>query len=171
MDTDFRKPALEDRDLIQSYYDRANSRSCEDTFANLYLWNRLYPTEFAVVEDMMVLKSAADDFYFRFPKGEPENVKNVLEWMMDYAGERKVPFRMAVVTPRQFELLEELFPGKFQIRYNRDDADYVYEREKLANLAGKKYHGKKNHVNKFMRRRKCGGLLPDGPSVEKPERL
>ena len=73
MDTDFRKPALEDRDLIQNYYDRANSRSCEDTFANLYLWNRLYPTEFAVVEDMMVLKSAADDFYFRFPKGEPEN--------------------------------------------------------------------------------------------------
>ena len=69
MDTDFRKPALEDRDLIQSYYDRANSRSCEDTFANLYLWNRLYPTEFAVVEDMMVLKSAADDFLFPLSQG------------------------------------------------------------------------------------------------------
>ena len=151
MQTDFRKPALEDRELIQSYYNQANSRSCEDTFANLYLWNRLYPTEFAIVEDMMALKSAREQFYFRFPKGNQKNVKPVLEWMMDYSKERGVPFRMGVVTPWQFQIMEELFPGKFQIQYSRDDADYVYEKEKLANLSGKKYHGKKNHVNKFMR--------------------
>ena len=151
MEIDFRKPTLEDREVIQSHYNRGNSRSCEDTFANLYLWNRLYPTEFAIVEDMMVLKSARDDFYFRFPKGDRKNVKPVLEWMMDYAAKRNVPFRMGVVTPEQFQILEDLFPGKFQIQYDRDAADYVYEREKLANLSGKKYHGKKNHVNKFMR--------------------
>lgn len=151
MELDFKMPTLEDRDLIQSFYDKADSRSCEDTFANLYLWKRLYPTEFAIVDNMMVLKSAKEDFYFRFPKGTHENLKKVLEKMMEYAGEKNVPFRLAVVTPPQFELLEELFPGKFQIEYNRDDADYVYEREKLANLSGKKYHGKKNHVNKFKK--------------------
>ena len=41
------------------------------------------------------------------------------------------------------------FPGKYQVEYERDLADYVYEREKLVALSGKKYHGKKNHVNKF----------------------
>ena len=34
-------------------------------------------------------------------------------------------------------------------------ADYVYETEKLATLAGKKLHGKRNHINKFMK------LYPD----------
>ena len=42
-----------------------------------------------------------------------------------------------------------MVPGRFQIEYVRDVADYVYETEKLATLAGKKLHGKRNHINKF----------------------
>jgi len=42
-------------------------------------------------------------------------------------------------------------PGRFSVTYNRDVADYVYDRRKLVALSGKKYHGKKNHVNKFKR--------------------
>ena len=34
---------------------------------------------------------------------------------------------------------------------NRDDSDYIYEREKLAALSGKTYHKKKNHVSRFLR--------------------
>ena len=45
--------------------------------------------------------------------------------------------------------METWFPGKFDITYHRDEADYVYESEKLATLSGKKLHGKRNHVNKF----------------------
>ena len=35
--------------------------------------------------------------------------------------------------------------------YCLDEADYVYESEKLATLSGKKMHGKKNHVNRFRK--------------------
>ena len=53
------------------------------------------------------------------------------------------------MTTDNFELLEKWYPGRFQIEYERDNADYVYESEKLAALPGKKLHGKRNHVNKF----------------------
>ena len=53
------------------------------------------------------------------------------------------------MTPDNFELLEKWYPGRFQIEYERDNADYVYESEKLVALPGKKLHGKRNHVNKF----------------------
>ena len=69
--------------------------------------------------------------------------------------EQNLEFHLMNVTQEQFGVLEELYPGKFTIEYDRDVADYVYEVEKLINLSGKKYHGKKNHINKFKK------LYPD----------
>ncbi len=56
---------------------------------------------------------------------------------------------MHLVQEQEYGLLELWYPGKFQIAYDRDSADYVYETEKLTTLAGKKLHGKRNHINKF----------------------
>ena len=64
-------------------------------------------------------------------------------------------FQLHNITKEDFARLDALYPGRFDIRYERDYADYVYEADKLAALSGKKYHSKKNHVNKFM------SLYPD----------
>ena len=68
---------------------------------------------------------------------------------MAHCREKQVPFQLHNITKEDFAKLEELYPGRFDIRYERDYADYVYETEKLASLSGKKLHSKKNHVNKF----------------------
>ena len=69
--------------------------------------------------------------------------------MIEYSKEKGRPFLMYNVTPEYFEQLNEWYPERFQIEYDRDSADYVYESEKLATLSGKKLHGKRNHINKF----------------------
>ena len=84
-----------------------------------------------------------------------EDVKKALEYLMQYCKEAGRPFIMYNVTPENFEQLENWYPERFQIEYDRDAADYVYETEKLATLAGKKLHGKRNHINKFK------ALYPD----------
>ena len=56
---------------------------------------------------------------------------------------------MHLVTEEKFAQLEAQFPGKYVIEYNRDQADYIYEVEKMISLSGKKLHGKRNHINKF----------------------
>ncbi|MFY9272906.1 MAG: phosphatidylglycerol lysyltransferase domain-containing protein, partial [Thermacetogeniaceae bacterium] len=43
------------------------------------------------------------------------------------------------------------FPEKFEYSEARDSFDYVYLLEDLAALTGKKYRGKRNHVNYFMK--------------------
>ncbi len=57
---------------------------------------------------------------------------------------------MRGVTENHKKDLEELFPGHFQFEEDRDYWDYIYLAEKLATLSGKKLHGKRNHINRFI---------------------
>lgn len=150
LEFDFKRPQLEDKEVISHYFKHHTSRSCERTFVNVFLWARFYNVTFAVIEDTLVFRSEDEDsFAFAYPAGEPENVKKTLDTLYRYSQERGVSFRLYNVTPDHFEQIEAWYPGRFQIEYNEDIADYVYESEKLCTLAGKKLHGKRNHINKF----------------------
>ncbi len=151
MEIDFKKIKLEDKDLIQEYFDRYPGRSCERTFANIFLWSRSYPVTWALVEKALVVKSESEEnLAFAYPAGEPEQVKKAIDRLLKCGKEENLPVCF-FVTEEQFEQLESFYPGKFQVEYDRDDADYVYESEKLATLSGKKLHGKRNHINKFKK--------------------
>ena len=148
----FKRTELEDKEIMTKYFDEHPSRSCERTFVNVFLWSRQYPVKWAIVEGAMVFKSEDEGHVaYAFPAGTDEHVKRALDKMKTYSEERGYPFRMYNVTPDDFARLESWYPGRFEIEYDRDEADYVYESEKLATLSGKKMHGKKNHVNRFRK--------------------
>lgn len=149
MEYEFKRPELEDKDLINFYFAKAPGRSCERTFVNVYLWSRHYGATFAVIENALVFRYEEEKPAFSYPAGDNESVRRALEALMQYCREKGFPFRLYNVTVEHFAQLCEWFPDRFQIQYNRDSADYVYETEKLATLAGKKLHGKRNHINKF----------------------
>lgn len=151
----FRRPALEDQQLICSYFDKAPSRSCERTFVDVYLWAKHYRVTFAVIEDALVFRDGGEKPAFSYPAGEKENVKKALEFLMKYSEEQGYPFKLYNVTKENFAEIEAWYPGEFELTDDRDQADYVYETEKLATLAGKKLHAKRNHINKFQK------LYPD----------
>ncbi len=145
----FKRTELGDREVIHPYFQKFPSKSCERTFANILLWSRHYPVTFAIIENTLVFRTVSDGEAFTYPAGEAEDVKRALEFLMEYTRERDLPFVLYLVTEDQFTQLEEWYPGRFEIEYERDDADYIYESEKLASLSGKKLHAKRNHINKF----------------------
>lgn len=148
-DIEFRRPELEDKELIISYLKKAPNRSCEGTFANIYLWSRQYQDQFAVIEDALVFKSILDPGVYAYPVGEPGNVKKAIDFLMQYVDESGEEFKLVNISEETQKQLNEWYPDMFTVEYDRDYADYVYEREKLSTLAGKKLHGKRNHINKF----------------------
>ena len=117
MEIQFKKPVLEDRELIKHYLSLQQSRSCELTFGNIYLWSCHYKVKFAVVEDMLIFQSA-DETSYSFPIGRREGVKAALETLINHAKERGAEFKLHMVTPGQFDILEELYPGRFEIEYD-----------------------------------------------------
>ena len=59
--------------------------------------------------------------------------------------------RFHSVTEQMRVEMEKAFPGEFEYTERRNSADYIYSRESLATLAGKKMHQKRNHFNKFIK--------------------
>lgn len=149
-DIQFKRTELEDREMMHKYFRQFPSRSCERTFANSLLWSRHYPVTFAEVEHTLVFRSLSrGGEAYTYPVGQSENAKKALDCLIADAKEREIPFVLYHITKDQFEQLNEWYPNQFEIEYNRDIADYIYESEKLATLSGKKLHGKRNHINKF----------------------
>ncbi|SCP98321.1 DUF2156 domain-containing protein [Anaerobium acetethylicum] len=150
MDIEFRRPELEDKQLIEQYLHMKKMMGCEMTFGNIYLWSRHYGVTFAVINDMLVFKSSwGKNPSFVYPVGKGD-VKAVIDTLEQYCAELGCKLHFHSVSEEQFAELDSLYPGKYEIEYMRDSADYVYELEKLVSLAGKKYHGKRNHINRFI---------------------
>lgn len=121
-------------------------RSCEYAFANRYLWGR---QEAAFFPDCLGFFSHFHGkSIYPYPIGTGDR-RRVLEAVMRDARERGIPCRIACMNREEAEELERWFPGEFLIRTDRDGFDYVYAIDDLAELKGRKFQKKRNHVNRF----------------------
>ena len=154
MKIEWKKIEMEDRAVIESYYEYEQSNCCEYSFANNYLWSPFYHTDYAIIEEMLVFRTKYEDrLSVGFPMAKGENsqkkLKEVLMILQEYFQQENHQFKLYFATKEKFAQVEEIFPGKYQVEYNRDEADYIYEVDKMISLGGKKLHGKRNHINKF----------------------
>lgn len=147
----FRKPTLEDTDKIKSALKYVKHNACDYTAANLILWSDVYNTEIAFDGKDLYVKYNVDGMtFFGVPfvrAGIGKGIENIIK----YAKDNNIEFGIGGVEPETFEIIDKIYPGEFKISYQRDGADYVYNIKDLAELSGKKYHGKKNHINKFKK--------------------
>ena len=65
------------------------------------------------------------------------------------AADHGAPLTLICLTAEQKTQLEEEFHGRFTFQEDRDGFDYLYTVDKLADLAGKKLHAKRNHIHRF----------------------
>ena len=68
---------------------------------------------------------------------------------MEDARKRGIPCRFTGLTQDDCALLERLYPGKFRYHFDRDNFDYIYAIDDLADLKGRKFQRKRNHLNRF----------------------
>ena len=129
----------------------ANELGCSYCFGTLYSWRKFYYKKIAVISGCLtaMLRSSTYGTMYTFPAGG--NVKSAVEELADFADERGERLSLVCVSEENRKKLEELFPWKFEFSSIREDSEYIYLTKDLAELKGKKYHAKKNHVNHFVR--------------------
>lgn len=143
---DFQKIDINEKEKYDEYLMHCNERGCEYSFANLNLWGR---QRAAFVDGFLTLFSQFERHsVYPFPIGNGD-VGPVLDAIIADARDRGIVCRITGLTPQDCVTLEERYPSQFRFHPDRDGCDYIYDIHALADLPGRKYQKKRNHVNKF----------------------
>lgn len=154
---DFQPISLECRGDLLPYLQSGEPYGSEASFANLYLWEQQY---FAVLDGYLLLRSRfGDRTLYHYPIGTGD-VRPVIEAILADAAETGVDCILVGLRESDARELETQLPNRFAIVEDRDSFDYVYGIDDLADLAGKKYHAKRNHVSRFEREYPNAALHP-----------
>lgn len=144
-----------DKSLVQERVYHTECRNCDLNFMNLVSWRFMYDTEVALHRDFLLFRFKADGHLAYLAPVGTGNWKAVLHDMMADAAQLEHPFLMLGVCENALAQLDVTMPGYFYATADRAFTDYIYSREKLASLAGKKLQPKRNYVNRFTK------LYPD----------
>lgn len=115
---------------------------------NPFLWQDYFETTFCISDGFLFLRSRAFDnesWGYLCPVG-----KGDMDKAMTMLREKAKADNMPLVIFSMYG--EWLRYDDFVYLDNRSFRDYVYEREALATLGGKKLQAKRNHVNKFIKK-------------------
>lgn len=145
---DFKRPQLTDKAWIDPIFRASGLRSCDYTFPNLIAWAEAFDKTVAPIEGFVAVYMGMDGGYYEWSAGSGDR-RALLCALAQDAEERGRPFRLLGLTEEQVGELDGMFPGKFTFDTYRNAADYCYTVDKLADLAGKKLHAKRNHIHRF----------------------
>lgn len=142
---------LADREWMNPLITAENGLATDNCFGTYYLWGDAFGLRLSSFQGRLIAYCGiGEELRFFYPHGRGP-LKPVICEMNRIAKEQGAMLVINGVTHAQKEELEQVMPGYFTFRENRERADYIYCAESLASLAGKKLHSKKNHCNRFER--------------------
>jgi hypothetical protein len=148
--SDIHPLTMNDRSFISGYLRRYPPEISEHTFTNLFIWQPYRPMLFSEIDNSLVFLVKADleqDKYIIFgPPVGPIEIPDVLSAFKDkITGAARIPDKMA----------DDLAVSNIMVSMDRDNADYVYRVKNLANLTGRRYTKKRNHIKQCLSRHTC----------------
>lgn len=133
---------LDDKERFDLLFYQLQPRISELTFAGLYLFRHAHAYRLTLIGDALVILGRSYDaapFFFPPLGGDISAALDRLfaDHLPLYGADEL--FVSSYLTNRPCEILAD-----------RDNADYLYRREDLAELRGQRYHKKKNRLNVFI---------------------
>ncbi len=137
----FSKLTLEMRSTLHPLFQQLPEGISEFTFANLYLFRETHHYRISRLSNELFLITGDDggETFFLCPFGLPE--QNALDELLHEFGSMKC------VSEKQALVLTQM---GYVVTEDRDNFDYLYLQEDLAELSGRKFHKKRNLIKAFI---------------------
>ncbi|MDR0821878.1 MAG: phosphatidylglycerol lysyltransferase domain-containing protein [Oscillospiraceae bacterium] len=155
---EFKPIRLSDGEAVREALAESGYDGCEYSFGNLFCWRDVYKNEVCFHKNTLFIKNQ-NGYYF--PAGQVDT-ENALFLITEHAKNNGKPIKFATVPKQKLGELTSLSEGKASSP--RDLFDYVYTRESLASLRGKKLHAKRTNAARFYEF--CGGDFTYEPLTE-----
>lgn len=150
----FKCLTLEDKYLFESYTNKHNILSYEYTFASLYLWRKLCEVKYAILDEALIINKQ-EEFkcsFFMQPLGyKKENLQGIIKKLIEIRKEYPSKYLFGDVNEEFINDIREYTDFNICSIKDINDSEYIYSTKELMDLSGKKFHGKKNHYNKFVK--------------------
>lgn len=154
----FSRITIDEKEIIMPFLKKASHyRISELSFSNFLMWENKYNFKYSIINGFLCIISNyrnGDPFCF-FPQGNVSDkiiLKETILELKEFFKINNWKFRLGRVNEIELSLIKELFSDeKYIFCDDRDNADYVYCKDDLIHLKGKKYDGKRNHINKFKK--------------------
>ncbi len=146
---DFRRIEITDKPWIDEALKKSQYRGCEYTFGNNFVWRNVYNTQVCSCDGFYFIRfGIGDEVKYALPSGDMTRIGSAFRILEEHCREAGEPFRL-YSNKKELELvIKQMYP-EAEYAFNRDASDYIYLAEDLAELKGKKYHSKRNHLNRF----------------------
>jgi hypothetical protein len=149
---EFKPIELVDYDLIQEHLWNYHPETSELNFTNFFMWRQYYGFQWSTYQDWLLILATSKEEGFTFfppigPQGRREVCEAVLAWLQEEKHEKDP--RIVRADNRLANELKGV--NGLTVEATENHFDYVYRSEDLIQLAGRKYHSKRNHINKFNR--------------------
>lgn len=146
---DFKNIEIDDIDIYREFTGKTCEFSCENSFVNLLVWQCAYSNMMAVLDGQLFIKSGkGDNESFRLPMGG--DILKGIEIIKEYCGGQDPYFW--IQQGENLDNAQEYLNEHYEITPRRDAFDYIYLQSDLAELKGKKYHSKRNHISAFSKK-------------------
>lgn len=151
---EFKTLTLEDTEVLRPYFSYQKGRICDCTVGGTFMWRDYFNTRYAIVENCLVLMV---DYLnhrrtFTYPLGE--NPAAALDALEEYCLEQGMDLIFSMVSHVDLYTLHKKFPSVTYLARG-EWSDYLYNKDDLVTLKGKRYNGQRNHINRFLK------LYPD----------
>lgn len=137
---EFKPVRAKDREIFEKYYPYKTFQNAESSFANLCAYSFIYNGEYAIIDNCLITRIhfvKDKEICYHQIIGQGDKTPIIKKLITD-AKEKKQKISIICDNKDKCEVFEE-----------RDFFDYLYLREDLQHLKGRKYQPKRNHINKF----------------------
>lgn len=149
----FEPVTLANKELITSYTLPGEYRDNNLSICNLCSWHFVSESSYALLNRQLIIRFRTREGLpiYSFPFGKEETTATI-RLLNEEAHNNNQPLLFFGAQPFLKDKLGKYSDIFFKYSCHRDHFDYLYYRKDLAELKGKNYQPKRNHINRFRKK-------------------